>query len=95
MAGQRDDNSKKKQISAMNNHPDQDQAVGYKILGLDGLAWARQKNFTVVVDPPRQSARRPRDRPLGFRLEEVPPTIKLYDRTKDEITLSEVEQIRL
>jgi hypothetical protein len=51
MAGQRDDNSKKKQISAMNNHPDQDQAVGYKILGLDGLAWARQKNFTVVVDP--------------------------------------------
>jgi integrase len=26
---------------------------------------------------------------------ESPPTTKLYDRTKDEITLSEVERIRL
>jgi WD40 repeat protein len=49
--------------------------------------------FAVAISP---------DKPLGCNRQrgqmaghESPPTTKLYDRTKDEITLSEVERIRL
>jgi hypothetical protein len=42
--------------------------------GFGGLDWASQKHSVIVVDPPRQSARRLRDRTFGFRMEEIPRT---------------------